>query len=69
MIGLQANGRHEDVLRLLAPQVVAQEGQHGTDALATDSEYILDGLVERSGLAVVGKGSKEVVDLFQDFVG
>ena len=68
MIGLQANGRHQDVLWLLTPQVVTKECQHRTDALATYCQHILYRLIERSGFAVVGQTNQKVVDLFQDFV-
>jgi len=35
MIGLQSNGRHEDILGLRFPQVIGHEHEYRTDAFAT----------------------------------
>ena len=67
MIGLQRTCRGQDAFRVVLIHVVDEEHKHGTYALASEGEYILDGLVERARLSVVGQLVEIRVDCLQDF--
>ena len=67
MIGLQRTCRGQDAFRVVLVHVVDEEHEHGTYALASEGEYILNGLVERARLSVVGQLVEIGVDCLQDF--
>ena len=46
VVGFQSYGRHKDVIGLFTPEVIGHKHEHGTDALATERQYILYRLIE-----------------------
>ena len=67
VVGLQSDGRHQDALWVLFPQVIPHERQDGADALSANRQHILYGFVQRLGFSLVGQLGQEVVDQLQDF--
>ena len=55
MIGLDGNGRHENMLYILPVHVIGHEHQYGAQAFSAQGEYVPDGLVQGGGTAFIGQ--------------
>jgi hypothetical protein len=69
VVGLQTGGLHEDSLRVVLEEVVGQQHERGTNALATQREHIVDGVVEVVGLTVAMQTRQGVVYFLKELVG
>ena len=67
VIGLHTDGLRHDTEGIIAEEVIGQEHEDRTDALATQRQHIADRIVECVRLTVVGEVIEGLVHLVEQF--
>ena len=67
VIGLHTDGLRHDALGVVTIEVVGQEHENRTDALATQRQHVAYRFVEREWLTVIGEVIQGLVHLVEQF--